>query len=301
VNDNPPKFSGLFSTGIPENAPIGQSVIRITCTDQDIQPNNIITYSINSNEFEIGRSSGEITVKHHLDRELKDSYTLRVYANDGSFQAETDVVIDILDVNDNAPSFTQGSYTFSLVEQEPSGTYIGNIHATDRDISGPNSVVYYRLGEASEFFKVDAQTGNVTSRMVFTYRNVTFVGFSENIYHINILAIDQGDSPLQNKVPVTIEIKPANKHPPQFDQPEYSVPVAEDAVIGQTIFQLNARLVMLMKCFGNKLKNMGKSDIFRISHYKKSVFCYFSVIWTLVLMLKLNTTSWMVMELLISA
>ena len=252
-NDIRPTFQYFYGAGtpIPEDSAVGDFVVKATCIDRDIYPNDIITYAMASHaKFEIDVSSGNITVISQLDREDKDSYTLDVLCSDGTYQSKTQVVIDIVDVNDNAPQFSPSSYSFSLVEDEPEGTFIGNVHATDRDLPGPNSQVYYRLKDSdpnSALFKVDSHTGNITSRVPFTYQTVTYRGFSENQYEMTILGIDKADTDtrLQSEVKVKVDIKPANRHAPQFDLTQYDAPVVEDAVIGQTIIQVQARYVFL--------------------------------------------------------
>lgn len=50
------------------------------------------------------------------------------------------VNIEILDVNDNAPTFDLDDFQFVIDENQPVGTDIGNISASDHD-SGTNAEV----------------------------------------------------------------------------------------------------------------------------------------------------------------
>ena len=45
-NDQPPKFTHIFSAKIPESAPIGSFVVRVTSTDADVGVNALPTYSL---------------------------------------------------------------------------------------------------------------------------------------------------------------------------------------------------------------------------------------------------------------
>ncbi len=173
-----------------------------------------------------------------LDRESKDSYRLKVAAVDGFFRSETELEIYIQDVNDNAPQFDETAYEFELWEGQPSETSIGRVSATDRDSRGPNSDVYYKLKESSEFFKVIADSGEIVSRLVFSYSDTLP---QENSYSFVVIASDQGEPPLTNEVTVTVSVKPSNKHAPVFAQLQYVAAVSEDAVIGQSITQIIAR------------------------------------------------------------
>lgn len=80
-NDNPPRFTRLFSVNVTENAEIGSFVIKITSSDQDIDQNANVTYSFTENpgeKFSIDPLSGNVTVIGHLDREEQDEYLLKV-------------------------------------------------------------------------------------------------------------------------------------------------------------------------------------------------------------------------------
>lgn len=99
-NDNPPKFSRLFSVNVTENAEIGTFVIKVTSTDLDRGENANATYSFTENpgnKFSIDPISGNVTVTEHLDREQQDEYLLKVTAFDGAWRAETALTITIQD------------------------------------------------------------------------------------------------------------------------------------------------------------------------------------------------------------
>jgi len=85
-----------------------------------------------------------------------------VIATDQHYNASTQVTVNVLDVNDNPPQFTQsqlsvrtsaslvhaytyvGSYRVTIPEDTPVGHNILNVTATDRDIY-PNNFICYRL------------------------------------------------------------------------------------------------------------------------------------------------------------
>ena len=69
-------------------------------------------------------ANGKITVASHLDRETKDSYTLRISALDGKNSGNTVVYVTVKDVNDNNPSFDESSYKATLLENAPPDTTV---------------------------------------------------------------------------------------------------------------------------------------------------------------------------------
>ena len=59
------------------------------------------------------------------------------------------VTVDILDVNDNAPSFSQESYTAVIPENAAPGVSIVNITAVDPD-EGPGGNVHFEIIDEGE-------------------------------------------------------------------------------------------------------------------------------------------------------
>jgi len=66
------------------------------------------------------------------------------------------VTIDVLDVNDNAPSFEQESYTAVIPENAPVGISVVNITATDPDEDEGGAINFEIIdeGEANGKIKV---------------------------------------------------------------------------------------------------------------------------------------------------
>lgn len=66
------------------------------------------------------------------------------------------VTIDVLDVNDNAPSFEQDSYTAVIPENAPMGISVVNITATDPDEDEGGAINFEIIdeGEANGKIKV---------------------------------------------------------------------------------------------------------------------------------------------------
>lgn len=174
-NDNPPRFTRLFSVNVTENAEIGSFVIKVTSSDLDLGENANATYSFVENpgeKFKIDAVSGNVTVIGHLDREQQDEYLLKVAAVDDAWRAETPLTITIQDQNDNAPEFEHSYYSFNFPELQRSVVSVGQVQATDRDKQGPNSVISYSLQHPSDLFSVDPASGEIMSKQ--SIRQVTF-------------------------------------------------------------------------------------------------------------------------------
>lgn len=242
-NDNPPRFTRLFSVNVTENSDIGTFVIRVTSSDLDADENANATYSFTENpgkKFYIDPISGNVTVAGHLDREQQDEYILKVTAFDGAWRAETPLTITIQDQNDNAPEFEHSYYSFNFPELQPNVSLVGQVIAADRDKQGPNAIISYSLQQPSEFFRIDPATGEVFSKQTLHYRHSHMILSPENMYALTVLATDNGKPPMYTECLVNVNIVDANNNAPRFEHVEYLSPVPKDAICGQRIVQVVA-------------------------------------------------------------
>lgn len=243
-NDNPPRFTRLFSVNVTENAEVGVFVIKITSSDLDIDENANATYNFAENpgkKFEIDPISGNVTVAGRLDREQQDEYLLKVVAVDGAWRQETALTITIQDQNDNSPEFEHSYYSFNLPELQKTVIFVGQVTATDRDKQGPNSVISYSLQQPSDLFTIDPATGEIFSKRSIHYRHSQMESSPENMYVLTVLATDNGKPPMYSECTVNINIVDANNNPPKFEKRDYLSPVPEGAENGQRVMQVIAR------------------------------------------------------------
>lgn len=74
------------------------------------------------------------------------------------YSFQTQVYIEVGDINDNDPVFDPVNYTVSVYENSPMGTLLINVTAKDAD-SGQNARITYSVTEGDPFsvFAVDTQ------------------------------------------------------------------------------------------------------------------------------------------------
>lgn len=243
-NDNPPRFTRLFSVNVTENAEIGSFVIRITSSDQDKGENANASYSFTENpgsKFSIDPISGNVTVVSPLDREQQDEYLLKVAAVDGAWRQETPLTITIQDQNDNAPEFEHSYYSFNFPELQRNIVFVGQVTATDKDKQGPNSVISYSLQQPSDLFTVDPASGELFSKRSLRYKYTQMESSPENMYSLTIIATDNGKPPMSSECLVTVNVVDANNNAPKFEQLDYLSPVPEDAPEGQKLIKVIAK------------------------------------------------------------
>uniref|UniRef100_A0A672SBP5 Protocadherin 2 alpha b 5 n=1 Tax=Sinocyclocheilus grahami TaxID=75366 RepID=A0A672SBP5_SINGR len=173
ANDNIPVFTkSLYKTRIPENAPIGTSVITVHASDADDGQNGEISFAIN-------QVSGEITVHGKLDHESINAIEIRVQARDRGplpRAAHCKVLVEIMDINDNIPEISVTSFVNVVKEDSQKGTMVGLITVKDDD-SGENGSVKLKIVDslplislmAVKCHRTDRSLGRYSAPMVTTH------------------------------------------------------------------------------------------------------------------------------------
>ncbi|KAK6172202.1 hypothetical protein SNE40_015917 [Patella caerulea] len=243
INDNRPKFTNQFQVSIPEDMTVNSIIIQITSTDKDIKENAVANYELlnTTNKFSIDRVSGNLTIRSKLDAEEKDTYSLIVQAVDESFSVKTYVSVRILDVNDNAPIIAQSTMRFDLHEQQPPNSPVGNLLASDRDISKPNNQFFYSLKRPSTFFDLDAETGTISALNTMTFIHGEDGPSSANHHLLDVVVTDFGTPAMSSEAQIIINIIDANNYAPVFKEKSYTSAVPENARIGDTIIRVVAK------------------------------------------------------------
>ena len=146
-NDNPPIFMPpSYSTELEESARVGTTVVTVTATDLDEIDRGRLVYSIHdpaaAPQFSIGNTSGVVTVAAPLDYEVRQSHSFVVMVRDQNatpLSATATVNVDVTDVNDNAPCFTNlANETINITENIAAPHLVRVLATEDRDSAGVN-------------------------------------------------------------------------------------------------------------------------------------------------------------------
>ncbi|KAJ8347820.1 hypothetical protein SKAU_G00264090 [Synaphobranchus kaupii] len=242
VNDNAPKFQqDVYNVGVSEDAGIGQSVVQVLAKDRDSHVNGQIVYSIVSgdrgNPFSINSASGVIRVNKELDRETISSYYLVAKAQDTGWPPMSSVVtvnIDVSDVNDNPPVFSQYNYTIAIQGGSPVGTSIVQLSVTDRDSSpnGPPFALRIITGNAGNAFVLD-QTWTLRSNRIFGLD-----GMRE--YAVEVQAQDSGKPRLSSTAHVFVRVTGESLSKPVALPLEIRIITAADGFPGGVVGRIQA-------------------------------------------------------------
>uniref|UniRef100_A0A4W5JBD6 Protocadherin Fat 4 n=1 Tax=Hucho hucho TaxID=62062 RepID=A0A4W5JBD6_9TELE len=241
VNDNAPRFSKIFSATVPENAPVGYTVTRVTTTDEDAGANAISKYSITDTSlpFTINPSTGDITISRPLNREDTDHYIAKVSAHDSGWTVSTDVTIFVTDVNDNAPRFSRPSYYLDYPELTDVGSLVTQVSATDPD-EGFNGKIFYFIRSQSEYFRINSSSGEIFIKQHLKYKNSTGSNININRHSFIVTASDRATKPLMSETTVIVNIVDSNDNPPKFESSSYFTPVTKSVKVGTKLIMVIA-------------------------------------------------------------
>ncbi|NXE32689.1 CAD23 protein, partial [Ptilorrhoa leucosticta] len=251
-NDNRPVFSKvLYNVSLLENTTVGTTVLQVHATDNDVGSYGKVSYffSDDPDRFSLDKDTGVILLTARLDFETTQRYTLTVIARDGGGEETTGRVrINVLDVNDNVPTFQKEAYLGALRENEPSVTQVVRLRV--RNWSGPSAW--------------DVQQGN---RMISVNHPLDYEQLANGVIYLTVMAKDAGNPPLNSTVPVTIEVFDENDNPPTFSKPSYMITVMEDIMAGATVLFLNATDMDRSREYGQEsiIYSLEGSSHFRIN------------------------------------
>ncbi|XP_041845611.1 protocadherin alpha-7-like isoform X21 [Melanotaenia boesemani] len=247
VNDNPPVFcQESYTAQVRENCPVGTTVIQVNATDFDEGSNGEVVYSFGNDVdarvralFHLNPMTGVITVAGAIDFEDSDRYEIDIQAADkGAPTLTTDktVIINIVDVNDNAPKIEVTSFSRTLPEDSKPGTTVALISIKDSD-SGLNGKVVCFISQDLPFLLSPSLQRNMYSLVTKTFLDRE----EQSSYSVLIVAKDTGEPPLSSEKSIMIFVSDVNDNSPKFSQNSYAFYIVENNNPGDTILSVTAR------------------------------------------------------------
>ncbi|NXX74863.1 CADN protein, partial [Urocolius indicus] len=248
VNDEAPEFSQTtYRSFVSEDAGPNTLIATVNAVDPD---GDGVTYDILSGNqkgnFVIDPKKGLVRLRSSPFPKLQGTeYILNVTATDDnasggphSLTSTAQVVVKVDDVNNNKPVFQKCQYYqehASVLENQPSGTVVLQVEATDAD-EGANGIVKYGLmhrGGALPAFSIHPDTGVLTTVQVFDREK-------QREYPITVTATDQAVEPLIGICQINIVILDQNDNDPRFENTHYEYFLREDTRVGTSFLRVAA-------------------------------------------------------------
>ncbi|XP_017592376.1 PREDICTED: protocadherin-10 [Corvus brachyrhynchos] len=226
---------GTFVGNIAED--LGLDITKLSARRFQTAPNSRSPY------LELNLETGVLYVNEKIDREqiCKQSPScllhLEVFLENPLelFRVE----IEVLDINDNPPSFPEPDLTVEISESATPGTRFPLESAFDPDV-GTNSLRTYEITPNS-YFSLDVQTQGDGNRFAELVLDQPLDREQQAVHRYVLTAVDGGQPQQRTGTALlTVRVLDSNDNVPAFEQPVYTVSLPENSPPGTLVLQLNA-------------------------------------------------------------
>ncbi|XP_061090554.1 protocadherin alpha-3-like [Conger conger] len=196
----------------------------------------------NKKYFSVNLKTGILFVNERIDREelcpnaIKCSINIEaiVHSPLNLFRVE----VNIVDINDNVPSFRVKSRHLNISESASVGDRFPLPRASDPDV-GSNSVKSYKLSP-NEHFSLDVQSGGEQSVSAELVLQKALDREKQSLIQLLLTAVDGGKPPRSGTLQIIVNVMDTNDNTPFFKQPLYKVRIFENTPRGALVVTLNA-------------------------------------------------------------
>ncbi|XP_047219346.1 neural-cadherin-like [Girardinichthys multiradiatus] len=209
-----------------------------------------ITYKITTGNdegnFVIDNQKGLIRLRSSPPPRLQGvEYVLNVTATDDNtsggpqaLSSTAQVIVGVDDVNNNKPVFEkcqQYRESTSVLENQPAGTFVLQVHAVDADEGTNGRVTYGFMHKDSTVpaFSIHPDTGVIVTARKFDRER-------QREYAVTVTATDQATDPLIGICQLNILILDQNDNSPKFENLRYEYFLREDTMIGTSFLRVAA-------------------------------------------------------------
>ncbi|XP_058852645.1 protocadherin gamma-A11-like [Acipenser ruthenus] len=196
----------------------------------------------NDRYFRINMDTGVLIIKEKIDREdvckhmpsciLPFEVVLETPLEIHS------IAVEIMDINDNAPSFPAQSVTLEISESALPGARFLLEGAHDPDV-GINSLNTYSLTN-NKYFTLDVKIGSDGRKYAEIVLENSLDREVENEYSVILTAVDSGNPQRSGTQQIHIIILDANDNPPVFIQDIYQAKLHKNSQIGTYVITVKA-------------------------------------------------------------
>ncbi|XP_030697008.2 protocadherin gamma-A11 isoform X4 [Globicephala melas] len=192
--------------------------------------------------FALNPRSGSLITADRIDREELCEAVSSCFLNLEILVEDTlkiyGVEVEIMDINDNAPSFREEEVEIKVSEHATPGSRFPLPNARDPDV-GMNSLQRYQLNP-NNYFSLQVRGTTDGAKNPELVLEGSLDREKEAAHHLLLTALDGGDPIRQGTVSIRVVVLDVNDHIPKFTQSVYRVSVPENLSSGTRVLMLNA-------------------------------------------------------------
>nr|XP_040028856.1 protocadherin alpha-8-like isoform X14 [Gasterosteus aculeatus aculeatus] len=148
------------------------------------------------------------------------------------------VVVEVLDINDHSPSFTEKEKRLEISESVLPGARFQLKPSRDQD-SGHFSVQQYKLSQ-NDHFRLEVRDKGADGKIPILVLHKSLDREAAGTESLVLTALDGGKPPKTGNMTIVVNVLDVNDNTPIFSKDVYSVTLSENAPIGTTVVQVNA-------------------------------------------------------------
>ncbi|XP_040214720.1 cadherin-related family member 4 [Rana temporaria] len=236
VNDIAPQCSpALVMKQVPQDAPVGDVIATFSCTDPDYSSTGL-TYSITSNAnslYSFRMMGNQLVINNTLNY---DSYEMAsvnfqysatvVVTDNGTPKMTTNipVFVTVTPVNNYDPKCVD-PLTYSINENQPFGTVVGQLNATDADYPFNNLEYSISGPQNPTMFYINPRNGEINLLGPLDYEKQTTYSLVINLVDLNNDILQDPQKQRLGSCTITIDVLDYNDNPPICTPPYYEVTI----------------------------------------------------------------------------
>ncbi|XP_014889059.1 protocadherin-10-like isoform X1 [Poecilia latipinna] len=192
--------------------------------------------------LEVNLENGALVVKEKIDREEICKQTIPCLLHLEVFLENPlelfRVEIEVMDVNDNPPSFPEPDIFVEISESAIPGTRFPVENAFDPDV-GTNALSTYAITN-NNYFSLDVQTQSDGTKFAELVLEKPLDREQQAVHRYVLTAVDGGVPQRTGTALLVVKVLDSNDNAPTFDESVYTVNLRENSPVGTLVIQLNA-------------------------------------------------------------